>query len=193
MAKAEKKEPAFSADMEVTGTFLARIHGKSIRWVQGLRDDGVIKQSSTGRYKLDDAIQAIYDRATRRQVSEDIEKANVVKVKAEATMKAAKSKIVNMEAQELSGQMHRAEDIKALTEDLVFAFRHALVSLPGRLSMDVAAAQTAPEAAAIIRREVNVILKELAQYQYDPDKYAERVRERRDWDKNDDSREDVNE
>jgi hypothetical protein len=193
MARAEKKEPAISADMEVTGTFLARIHGKSIRWVQGLRDDGVIKQSSTGRYKLDDAIQAIYDRATRRQVSEDIEKANVVKVKAEATMKAAKSKIVNMEAQELSGQMHRAEDIKALTEDLVFAFRHALVSLPGRLSMDVAAAQTAPEAAAIIRREVNVILKELAQYQYDPDKYAERVRERRDWDKNDDSREDVNE
>ena len=181
MARAEKKEPAISADMEVTGTFLARIHGKSIRWVQGLRDDGVIKQSSTGRYKLDDAIQAIYDRATRRQVSEDIEKANVVKVKAEATMKAAKSKIVNMEAQELSGQMHRAEDIKALTEDLVFAFRHALVSLPGRLSMDVAAAQTAPEAAAIIRREVNVILKELAQYQYDPDKYAERVRERRDW------------
>lgn len=193
MARAEKKEPAISADMEVTGTFLARIHGKSIRWVQGLRDDGVIKQSSTGRYKLDDAIQAIYDRATRRQVSEDIEKANVVKVKAEATMKAAKSKIVNMEAQELSGQMHRAEDIKALTEDLVFAFRHALVSLPGRLSMDVAAAQTAPEAAAIIRREVNVILKEMAQYQYDPDKYAERVRERRDWDKNDDSREDVNE
>ena len=193
MARAEKKEPAISADMEVTGTFLARIHGKSIRWVQGLRDDGVIKQSSTGRYKLDDAIQAIYDRATRRQVSEDIEKANVVKVKAEATMKAAKSKIVNMEAQELSGQMHRAEDIKALTEDLVFAFRHALVSLPGRLSMDVAAAQTAPEAAAIIHREVNVILKELAQYQYDPDKYAERVRERRDWDKNDDSREDVNE
>lgn len=191
MARAEKKEPAISADMEVTGTFLARIHGKSIRWVQGLRDDGVIKQSSTGRYKLDDAIQAIYDRATRRQVSEDIEKANVVKVKAEATMKAAKSKIVNMEAQELSGQMHRAEDIKALTEDLVFAFRHALVSLPGRLSMDVAAAQTAPEAAAIIRREVNVILKEMAQYQYDPDKYAERVRERRDWDKNDDSREDV--
>ncbi len=193
MARAEKKEPAISADMEVTGTFLARIHGKSIRWVQGLRDDGVIKQSSTGRYKLDDAIQAIYDRATRRQVSEDIEKANVVKVKAEATMKAAKSKIVNMEAQELSGQMHRAEDIKALTEDLVFAFRHALVSLPGRLSMDVAAAQTAPEAAAIIRREVNVILKELAQYQYDPDKYAERVRERRDWNKDNDSREDMNE
>lgn len=193
MAKAEKKEPAFSADMEVTGTFLARIHGKSIRWVQGLRDDGVIKQSSTGRYRLDEAIQAIYDRATRRQQNEEVEKTNAAKLKAEADMKVAKAQIAGMEAKELSGQMHRAEDIKALTEDLIFAFRHALRALPGRLAMDVAAAQTAPEASAIIRQEVDLILKELSQYKYDPEKYAERVRERRDWNKDNDGRDDMNE
>ena len=193
MAKAEKKEPAFSVDMEITGSNLARIFGKSIRWVQGLRDDGVIKQSSTGRYRLDEAAQAIYDRATRRQQNEEVEKTNAAKLKAEAAMKVAKAQIAGMEAKELSGQMHRAEDIRALTEDLIFAFRHALTSLPGRLSLDVAAAQTAPEASAIIRREVNLILKELAQYRYDPEKYAERVRERRDWNKDNDSREDMNE
>ncbi len=193
MAKAEKKEPAFSVDMGITGSNLARIFGKSIRWVQILRDDGVIKQSSTGRYRLDEAAQAIYDRATRRQQSEEVEKTNAAKLKAEAAMKVAKAQIAGMEAKELSGQMHRAEDIKALTEDLIFAFRHALTSLPGRLSLDVAAAQTAPEASAIIRREVNLILKELAQYRYDPEKYAERVRERRDWNKDNDSREDMNE
>ena len=164
MAKAEKKEPAFSVDMEITGSNLARIFGKSIRWVQGLRDDGVIKQSSTGRYRLDEAAQAIYDRATRRQQNEEVEKTNAAKLKAEAAMKVAKAQIAGMEAKELSGQMHRAEDIRALTEDLIFAFRHALTSLPGRLSLDVAAAQTASEASAIIRREVNLILKELAQY-----------------------------
>ena len=193
MAKAEKKEPAFSVDMEITGSNLARIFGKSIRWVQGLRDDGVIKQSSTGRYRLDEAAQAIYDRATRRQQNEEVEKTNAAKLKAEAAMKVAKAQIAGMEAKELSGQMHRAEDIRALTEDLIFAFRHALTSLPGRLSLDVAAAQTAPEASAIIRREVNLILKELAQYRYDPEKYAERVRERRDWNKDNDGRDDMNE
>ena len=193
MAKAEKKEPAFSVDMEITGSNLARIFGKSIRWVQGLRDDGVIKQSSTGRYRLDEAAQAIYDRATRRQQNEEVEKTNAAKLKAEAAMKVAKAQIAGMEAKELSGQMHRAEDIKALTEDLIFAFRHALRALPGRLAMDVAAAQTAPEASAIIRQEVDLILKELSQYKYDPEKYAERVRERRDWNKDNDSREDMNE
>lgn len=190
MAAAREK---VTDETEVTATELAIVLGVTARRIQQLTQDGTILTVKRGRFLLCDSVKRYISFATRRQVSEDIEKANVVKVKAEATMKAAKSKIVNMEAQELSGQMHRAEDIKALTEDLVFAFRHALVSLPGRLSMDVAAAQTAPEAAAIIRREVNVILKELAQYQYDPDKYAERVRERRDWDKNDDSREDVNE
>ncbi len=191
--KTEKKEPVLSADMEVTGTFIARIHGKSIRWVQGLRDDGVIKQSSTGRYRLDESIQAIYDRATRRQQNEEVEKTNAAKLKAEAAMKVAKAQIAGMEAKELSGQMHRAEDIKALTEDLIFAFRHALRALPGRLAMDVAAAQTAPEASAIIRQEVDLILKELSQYKYDPEKYAERVRERRDWNKDNDGRDDMNE
>lgn len=191
--KTEKKEPVLSADMEVTGTFIARIHGKSIRWVQGLRDDGVIKQSSAGRYRLDESIQAIYDRATRRQQNEEVEKTNAAKLKAEAAMKVAKAQIAGMEAKELSGQMHRAEDIKALTEDLIFAFRHALRALPGRLAMDVAAAQTAPEASAIIRQEVDLILKELSQYKYDPEKYAERVRERRDWNKDNDGRDDMNE
>lgn len=193
MAKAEKKEPAFSVDMEITGSNLARIFGKSIRWVQILRDDGVIKQSSTGRYRLDEAAQAIYDRATRRQQSEEVEKTNAAKLKAEAAMKVAKAQIAGMEAKELSGQMHRAEDIKALTEDLIFAFRHALRALPGRLAMDVAAAQTAPEASARIRQEVDLILKELSQYKYDPEKYAERVRERRDWNKDNDGRDDMNE
>jgi hypothetical protein len=158
-----------------------------------LRDDGVIKQSSTGRYRLDESIQAIYDRATRRQQNEEVEKTNAAKLKAEAAMKVAKAQIAGMEAKELSGQMHRAEDIKALTEDLIFAFRHALRALPGRLAMDVAAAQTAPEASAIIRQEVDLILKELSQYKYDPEKYAERVRERRDWNKDNDGRDDMNE
>lgn len=47
--------------------------------------------------------------------------------------------------------------------------------------MDVAGVSTAAEAAEIIKREVYAVMKELSQYQYDPAKYAERVRERMDW------------
>ena len=44
------------------------------------------------------------------------------------------------------------------------------------------AAATPAEAAEIIRREVYAIMRELAQYRYDPEKYEERVRARMDWD-----------
>ena len=43
-------------------------------------------------------------------------------------------------------------------------------------SEDVAA-----EAAEVIRKEVHKVMRELAAYRYDPEKYEERVRQRRDW------------
>ena len=47
--------------------------------------------------------------------------------------------------------------------------------------MDVAVVKKPAEAAEIIRKEVHAIMRELANYRYDPEKYEERVRERRKW------------
>ena len=68
-----------------------------------------------------------------------------------------------------------------MTEDLIYTIRGALIALPGRLAMDAAAAKTAPEAAEVIRKEVHTIMRELAAYRYDPQKYQERVRNRMSW------------
>ena len=100
----------------------------------------------------------------------------------EAQLKASKAKIASLEAQELEGRMHRSEDVAALTEDLIYEIRGALIALPGRLAVDVAACSSAAEAAELIRREVCQVMAELSGYQYDPAKYAERVRERMKWD-----------
>lgn len=55
------------------------------------------------------------------------------------------------------------------------------MALPGRLAVDVAVVKKPAEAAEIIRKEVHAIMRELANYRYDPEKYEERVRERRKW------------
>ena len=89
------------------------------------------------------------------------------------------------EAEELKGSMHRAEDVAAMTEDLVYTIRGALNALPGRLAVDTAAAATPAEASEVIRKEVGKVMRELAAYHYDPKKYEERVRERRDWSERD--------
>ena len=69
----------------------------------------------------------------------------------------------------------------AMTEDMVYTIRSALLALPGRLAVNVVRASTAAEASEIIRSEVHEIMRELSTYKYDPKKYEERVRERKSW------------
>ena len=88
---------------------------------------------------------------------------------------------VDCGADELQGKMHRSEDVAAMTEDLIYTIRGSLMALPGRLAVDVTAVQTAAEAADIIRTEVFMLMQELSQYRYDPQKYEERVRDRMKW------------
>ena len=80
--------------------------------------------------------------------------------------------------------------LEVITSDMVFAIRSALNALPGRLAMEVVHVETAAEAAQIIRKEVNLVMNELANYQYDPEKYQERVRERMEWEAKQDDDED---
>ena len=77
--------------------------------------------------------------------------------------------------------MHRSEDVAAMTEDLIYTVRGSLMALPGRLAVDVVSAQTAAEAAGIMRAEIFKVMQELSQYRYDPQKYEERVRDRMKW------------
>ena len=144
-----------------------------------IAEDGILKKTN-GQYNLASSVQA-YINFKKRESTDETRKAESIKAKAEAQIKAAKAQIVKMEADELSGKMHRAEDVETLMNDMVYEVRSALMALPGRLAVDVSEAASAAEASTIIAREVHKVMKELSQYDYDPAKYEERVRERMKW------------
>lgn len=129
-----------------------------------------------------DSVQRYIAYLGQDAVTEDEAKLDKVKRTAEAKLKASKAKIAGLEAQEMEGKMHRSEDVAAMTEDLIYEIRGALMAPPGRLAVDVAACGSAAEAAEIVRQEAYRIMAELSGYQYAPAKYAERVRERMKWD-----------
>ena len=108
-------------------------------------------------------------------------KAEADKLRAEADLKQSKAKIAELQLKELEGKMHRSEDVEAMTNDLVYTARSMIMALPGRLAMDVVQAGSANEASALIRAECYKILNELAGYQYDPEAYRRRVRDREGW------------
>ena len=167
---------------------LANLFGLTGQWINQLTRDGVIKRRDTPagkRYNVVESVRAytqyLRDKAASRADKGIPEDKELEKFEAEVKIKQAKAKIAELEADEVQGIMHRSEDVADMTEDLIYTVRGSLMALPGRLAVDVTSAQTAAEAAGIIRAEVFKVMQELSQYRYDPQKYEERVRDRMKW------------
>jgi len=162
---------------------ICSIVGKSNQWIGQLTSQGTIVKVKTkygSMYECADTMSRYCEMIADRELDEDDQKIDKTKRAAEAQLKASKAQIAKLESEELKGKMHRSEDVSAFTEDLVYTIRGALLALPGRVAVDIAA--TPAEASAIVRKEVYKIMRELAGYRYDPEKYEERVRDRLNWD-----------
>jgi len=176
MANDTEKEQ-ITLDTIVSTKELAIVLGLSTRRIQQLVQDGQFEAIKRGRFNLAKSVSRYIELQNKDETESDKEK-----FEAELSIKKAKAIVAVLEAKELQGKMHRSDDIADMTEDLVFTIRGMLLALPGRLAVDVIHAQDSAEAAEIIRKEVYAIMEELSNYNYDPKKYEERVRERRRWD-----------
>lgn len=167
---------------------IAKLFDLDVRRVQQLAKEGILPAASQRPYKFDllptvkAYIRYLRDRANGKEAkTADTVKAEADKLRAEADLKQSKAKIAELQLKELEGKMHRSVDVEALTNDLVYTARSMIMALPGRLAMDVVQAGSANEASALIRTECYKILDELAGYQYDPEAYRRRVRDREGW------------
>ena len=171
-----------TTDTEVSTSELACILGISGRYIRQLAEDGQLRKSSKGRFNLCDSVQKYIKSQSNEEAKNEADiKLEKARRTAEATLKASKAQIAKMEVEELQGKRHRSEDVAAMTEDLIYTIRGALLALPGRLAVDASTAKSPAEAAEIIRKEVYTVMQDLSEYRYDPKKYEERVRARRDW------------
>lgn len=162
---------------------LAKILGKSDRTIQMLAKSGTItceKIKNKNQYNLYTVVQEYIESVANRDLpaASSLEEA---KAREEIRYKRAKADMMELELKELDGQMHSAEDVEDMTTDLVLAVRSALLSLPGRLGVDVAGVSSAAECSELIKHEVCELLDELTKYEYNPEEYKKRVRERQGW------------
>lgn len=166
---------------------IARLFGKTTRRIQQLTQDGILPTEETPsgrRYDLLPTItryiKYLEERAEQKK-PRNMAELEEEKLAVEIKYKRAKADKAKLELSELKGMMHRASDIEKLTNELVFAVRSMLLALPGRVAMDLAAINTAPEVSQYMARHVAVLLDELATHEYDPERYKQMVREREGW------------
>lgn len=189
---AETKETKAAASKEVPGYVptkdIAVLFGLTVRRIQQLTQDGIIQTNQTAagrRYNVVATTKAyiayLQDKVNGKAGSTEDSKLESEKLSAEVEIKQTKAAVEKLRLKELEGTMHRSEDVEALTTDLVFAIRSMIMALPGRLAVDVSDLKTPAEVSERIQQETNEILRELANYKYDPEEYKRRVRDRQGW------------
>lgn len=158
------------------------ILGKSNQWVGQLTSQGTLNKSKTAHgalYNLSESLSAyiksIEDNSSDNPEQKEIE---LNKLKADVSLRTSKAIVAGLNAKELQGKMHRSEDVAAVTEDLVYTIRSALLALVGRLSTDLVGITDQAELSAKIQDEVYAVMETLSTYKYDSKKYEERVRQR---------------
>lgn len=162
---------------------LAKIIGKSERTIQLLAKAGDLtceKNKNKNSYNLYTVIKEYIEYLAKREV-ENFSSLDEEKIHEEIRFKRAKADMMELELKELVGEMHSAEDVESMTTDLILAVRSSLLSLPGRIGVDVAELKTASECSEVIKKAVYEILEDLSYYEYTPEKYQNRVRERQGW------------
>lgn len=160
---------------------LAAVLGITSKQVRNLAEDGIVVQDEKNKYPLCRNVQAYMDFRSSRAPNEDDLKYEKLKRNAELRFKAAKGERAKLETDELKGSMHRSDDVRAITEDMLYAVRNGLMALPGRLAVDVTRCKTAAEAYEVIKLEVHALMRDFAAYRYDPERFAEAVRKRMEW------------
>ena len=165
---------------------IAKIFGVSVRRVEQLKSEGIIRgQGKPTKYDLLPTIQAyikyLSDKANGREKKETDAQLETAKLDAEKRIKVAKAEMAEMELKELQGKLHRAEDVEAIMTDILLFFRSMLMAMPGKLAVDLSGTHTAPEQAERVKAEIHHILNQLVVYQYDPDEYKKRVLARQGW------------
>lgn len=162
---------------------LAKILGKSERYIQGLVKTGCItatKKGTKNTYDLYTVIKEYVDYMVK-QNNKEFNSLEDEKLSEEIRYKRAKAGKAILELNELEGRMHSAEDVEEMTTDLVMTVRSYLLALPGKLAIELVPMVKEIEIADAIKREVYDILEDLSQYEYNPEEYRKRVRERQGW------------
>lgn len=172
------KSDGVNKDSIATTSELAGIMGLTPRRLQQLVKEGLLETVEEGRFLLGESVQRYITYLKGGEKSDEERKLDLEKKRAEVQMKKARARREELTTAELDMKMFRVEDVEAFTEDLVYSFKGSIMALPPRVAVDVAEESNPAACAEIIKKEIRRLLIELSRYQFDPEFYRERIKER---------------
>lgn len=181
------KNPETENEHYANTSQIAAAIGKTTQRVNQLVDEGVLPVVKEGRFNKFNWVKTInaylsYLESKQENKGNKSLDDEARKLKAEADYKEAKAEQEKLRLAELQGSMHRSEYVEECVLQLALTTRSNLLALPGRLAVDLASMNDAEEISIFIRDEVNRILDDLSEFEYNPETYARMVADREKWD-----------
>ena len=141
---------------------LAKVIGLSERHLQRLSQEGIIKKNDKGKYLLYESIRSYINylkeiESTPQQLQEE-------KLKNEIDYLKTRDRKENIKIKILEGDLHEADDVKKVMNNVIGGFKGQLRSLPYKLAPLVIGIDNLGELQEIISDNVNLVLTELAEY-----------------------------
>ncbi|MEG0371241.1 MAG: hypothetical protein RR645_03000 [Clostridium sp.] len=163
----------------VAGSYLANLFGITDRRVRQLAEEGVIVRVKKGRYDLVESIKGyIVFIKTNQDIKDSKSDADLDYDREKAMHERVKREMAELNLAEMKGQVHYADDVQKVMNDMLSNFRSKILSMAAKLSPILVARSDVSQIQAMINKEAHEVLEELSEY--DPklfysDKYIELV------------------
>ncbi|ABO49736.1 hypothetical protein Dred_1202 [Desulforamulus reducens MI-1] len=145
------------AKKQIVGTSeLALILGLSDSRIRQLDRSGIITKVGRGKYDLASAVQGycnyLKDAASQEGLSE------------KDLLDRTRRKKLELEIQIMQGELHRAEDVKRVLNDMLGAFRARCLAIPHKLAPQLLGKKELPSIQEGIKKAIYEALSELSDY-----------------------------
>lgn len=149
----------------VAGGYLANIFGITDRRVRQLAEEGVIARVKKGRYDLVESIKGyIVYLKTNQDIKESKSEADLDYDMERAKHERIKREIAELNLAEMKGQIHYADDVEKVMNDMLSNFRSKVLSMASKLAPILIARNDINQIQDMINKEAYEVLEELSNY-----------------------------
>lgn len=149
----------------VAGSYLANIFGITDRRVRQLAEEGVITRVKKGRYDLVESIKGyIIYLKTNQDIKESKNEADLDYDMERAKHERIKREIAELNLAEMKGQIHYADDVEKVMNDMLSNFRSKVLSMASKLAPILIARNDINQIQDMINKEAYEVLEELSNY-----------------------------
>lgn len=144
---------------------IAKMFSMTERNVRYLVEEGIIARVNHGRYDLIDTVSRYI--TFLKMSNSDLDEGKVQEsLEYEKWLhEKAKREKAEIELSHLKKEMHKADEVEKVLNHMLMAFRSKMLSLPSKAALFLASKDDPKEVEALMERDINEALSELADYE----------------------------